>query len=190
MPTQNRVTCCWILAVVCFIPGVVLPLFWITPGPEDPLLKEAFELLFSESFEANGFSLAGALWYLFRDGEWVIATVLFLFSLTFPILKLAGIYLHVVRNEKPNPRVVAWLERLGPWSMADVFVVSLTIVAFKKFPGGTKVEAGVGYYFFLASVIAAMIAAVPRKKMTESEDGGGQLEELQVRAAAGTVELL
>jgi hypothetical protein len=152
----------WGIAILCFLPGVILPLFWITPGPEDPLLKEIFELVLEESFDSNGFSLIGGLWYLFRDGEWVIATVLLLFSLTFPLIKLIGIYFCVVRFYSPNTKLVRWLERLGPWSMADVFVVSLTILAFKQFPGGTKVHAGIGYYFFLASVIAAMLAVVPR----------------------------
>jgi len=36
--------------------------------------------------------------------------------------------------------------------------VSVTIVAFKEFPGGTRINIGSGYGFFLSSVVTGMFA--------------------------------
>lgn len=65
-----------------------------------------------------------------------------------------------------------WLELLGPWSMADVLVVAVSVLLFKDFPGGSSVSAERGFWVFLASVIAALLAVLFTKASQCSPDAG------------------
>jgi hypothetical protein len=55
--------------------------------------------------------------------------------------------------------------------MADVFVASMTVVAFTAFPAGTRITVQSGYYLFLFSVVAGMMAlAVLQRTRTGNLD--------------------
>jgi uncharacterized paraquat-inducible protein A len=48
----------------------------------------------------------------------------------------------------------------GKFSMLDVFVVGLIVLAIKGLPGGSRVTLGWGVAAFAASVILSMVAAI------------------------------
>ena len=95
------------------------------------------------------------------------------------------------------------LEFLGPWSMADVLVVAVLVVAFKKFPGGSSIMPEAGWFLFLGSVLCAMLAVAFTKtyqaglepEPTELTRGGCSLPRPDIdsplwRAGRGTDEAI
>ncbi len=139
----------------------------MVPRFGDHILQEIFELIFEQRFDPQDYSVLSGIFFLYEEGgfsNWTIATVLLLFSVAFPTAKLVNLALLVRRPPHTAKSRLDWLTKLGPWSMADVFVVSLTVLAFKAFPGGTRIYVAIGYYFFLASVLLAMAATYMIKK--------------------------
>lgn len=100
---------------------------------------------------------------LFLAEEFVIAVALLLFSVVFPVIKTVSLALLVLL---PGIIPRGWqdllafgLTRLGKWSMADVFVVSLFIVFFKAEALHLQFRAEPGIYCYLGSALASSVAA-------------------------------
>lgn len=106
-------------------------------------------------------SVVGGIVTLFREGEYFLFAVLTLFTLVFPCMKLG--LLTVVWLERAHDlarvrRLHGWVESLGKWSMLDVFVVAILIVAMKS-AGVAHLQIGFGLYLFTFSVIATQFAS-------------------------------
>ncbi len=100
-------------------------------------------------------SIISALMALAEDGEWLLAGVVGLFSIVFPIFKLALAWWLWQISDLTNPGLGRWLEILstvGKWSMLDVFLAALVIAAI-KISFVSNVEVHYGLYLFAASVI-------------------------------------
>jgi len=107
-------------------------------------------------------SVVGGIITLFHEGEYFLFTVLTLFTLVFPCVKLG--LLGVIWLEREHDlakvrRLHRWVESLGKWSMLDVFVVAILIVAMKS-AGVADLHIGSGLYLFTFSVIATQFASV------------------------------
>jgi paraquat-inducible protein A len=146
-------------ATLVFPVALLLPLFTFSPSLGDPLLDGVVEYAEPGALDASSYSVVGGIVRLFDDGDPVIAIVLLLFSVFFPAVKLSLLWGIMIRPAPSHDALVRRLETLGPWSMADVFVVSIMLLAFKSFPGGTRFTVGLGYYLFLASVVLSLSAS-------------------------------
>ncbi len=107
-------------------------------------------------------SVVGGIITLFREGEYFLFAVLTLFTLVFPCIKLGLLAIVWLEREQDLARVRrlhAWVESLGKWSMLDVFVVAILIVAMKS-AAVANIHIGVGLYLFTFSVIATQFASV------------------------------
>jgi paraquat-inducible protein A len=107
-------------------------------------------------------SVVGGIITLFREGEYFLFAVLTLFTLVFPCVKLgllAVIWLERAHDLARMRRLHRWVESLGKWSMLDVFVVAILIVAMKS-AGVADLHIGIGLYLFTFSVIATQFASV------------------------------
>lgn len=112
------------------------------------------------------FSITSVIWTLFREGEFWLSAVLFVFSILFPALKL--LYLLVLfampgdsgSKRMKNLNRLAWL---GKWSMLDVLVMAL-VIFYVKSSGVADAVALPGIYFFAASVILTMITSAQIQK--------------------------
>jgi len=107
-------------------------------------------------------SVVGGIITLFHEGEYFLFTVLTLFTLVFPCVKLG--LLGIIWLEREHDlakvrRLHGWVESLGKWSMLDVFVVAILIVAMKS-AGVADIHIGIGLYLFTFSVIATQFASV------------------------------
>jgi hypothetical protein len=152
-------------ATVSFPPAVLFPLFSFQPRLYDPLPEAIVSFVQPGEFDAKTPSVLGGIASMFTDGiaedkigDVTVAVVLALFSVFFPAIKLALLWGILVRPGTTNIRALRRLESLGPWSMADVFVISVGLLMFKSFPGGSTFAVETGYYLFLLSVVCGLLA--------------------------------
>ncbi len=106
-------------------------------------------------------SVVGGIITLFQEGEYFLFAVLTLFTLVFPCVKLgllALVWLERAHNLEKSRRVLAVVHNLGKWSMLDVFVVAILIVAMKS-AGVAEIHLGIGLYLFTFSVIGTQFAS-------------------------------
>ena len=131
---------------------VVASIALLIAGAVTPLLTTERFYFFS-----NTFSLVSGLRQLVANDQFLIAAVIALFSLCLPIIKAAVIW---VAASPTAPRG-AWLvlaDRFGKWSMLEVFIAALVIVALKL---GPVVDATLHYaaYLLASSVLLAGLAS-------------------------------
>jgi len=108
----------------------------------------------------NGISVVGGLITLFQQHEYFLFTVLTLFTLIFPLVKLgllSVIWLEREHNLEKVRRLHHRVESLGKWSMLDVFVVAILIVTLKS-ASVADIRISVGLYLFTFSVIFTQFA--------------------------------
>ncbi|WP_175765507.1 paraquat-inducible protein A [Burkholderia ambifaria] len=109
--------------------------------------------------------LAGVA-YFWTSGDWPLAVVVFVASVLVPMLKLAILALQAIaarRGTRWRPleraRLHRLVERVGRWSMLDVFVVALTI-ALVHFGSFAEITPGPGALAFGAVVVLTMCASM------------------------------
>ena len=113
--------------------------------------------------EPKTYSIVGGVWKLLQGGNVPIGVILLLFSVCFPIVKL-GVLRVALAQERRGPAespgsALRFVHRFGRYSMVDVLVVALLVVAGQSFPGGTTVDLRWGTYAFAGSVLLATIVA-------------------------------
>lgn len=97
---------------------------------------------------------------LWRGGDQLLAGALLTFSVIFPGLKIAlGALLALLPRRAWTCALVATLQSVARWSMADVFIVSLVLVFFKAEGLGFRYEASPGIFAYGASALVAALAA-------------------------------
>lgn len=134
------------LAFILFVTGIFFPFFNVTKL-----------WLFQDAV-----SVFGGIITLFREGEYFLFTVLSLFTLVFPCVKLGLLTVIWLEREHDLARVQKlhrWVENWGRWSMLDVFVVAILIVTMKA-GGVAQISVGTGLYFFTFSVITTQFASL------------------------------
>ena|ERR1051326_4059494 len=109
-------------------------------------------------FWKNEYSVFTGVVNLAKQGEYLLAAVLFFFSMVFPIAKLASLWFlwAIQLSAGKRKTVLHWLGVLGKWSMLDVFVVAILIVAVKMKPMAT-IQPRVGVYMFGLAILLSMI---------------------------------
>ncbi len=131
-------------ASVCLALGITLPIVKLTKFV----------------FWTTQHSLASTVWILYRDNQWFLATIIFVFSIVFPILKLLYLLLLSTLSKAEiarRSRQLRALEWLGKWSMHDVLVLALTIF-FIKSQGVYDATSLNGVYFFTAAVVLMILS--------------------------------
>lgn len=108
-------------------------------------------------FFANTFSLASGLRQLFVNGQWVLAAVIGLFSLCIPVVKAAVVWIAAGTHGRGGP-LLAIADRFGKWSMLEVFIAALLIIALKLGPV-VDTELHYGAYLLAASVLLSGLAS-------------------------------
>lgn len=144
--SQRAIPVLLVVAVLLFGTGVFFPFFHVTKF-----------WVFN-----SGVSVVGGIITLFQEGEYFLFAVLGLFTLVFPCAKLGLLAIVWLEREHDLARVRrlhGWVESLGKWSMLDVFVVAILIVAMKS-AAVAHIHLGVGLYLFTFSVIATQFASV------------------------------
>lgn len=130
------------LSLILLIAGVTLPAFDVTRF----------------YFFRDEFSIIGSLTTLASEGEWLIVSLITLFSIAFPSVKILALgkllWWDDIDHDKSR-RTAQLISLLGKWSMADVFIIALLILSIKgSFIADAKTLNGI--YAFAASALLAM----------------------------------
>jgi len=132
-----------LLATVLFIAGCFSPLF---------TLSKFF--IFN-----NTVSLFSAMQSLWLEHYYALFLLLMSFSVALPLIKLCLLFYlnHTSRiSQGKHKKLIAVLELIGKWSMLDVFVVAVILVAVKLGPMA-NVAVHYGVYLFSAAVLLMML---------------------------------
>lgn len=104
--------------------------------------------------------------YFWTSGDWPLAVIVFVASILVPMLKLSVLALLTFTAQRrsrwrPRERTTLYriVERIGRWSMLDIFVVTMT-VALVRFQSLAVITAGPGAIAFGSVVVLTMIAAM------------------------------
>ena len=130
---------------------LVLSAFFLALGLVLPLVRFEKLVFFNETP-----SLLGIVSSLFDDGNVMLAIVVTLFSVVFPLAKLVGIAFEANGGCR-RPRLRAdWLPSflpiLGKWSMMDVMLVAIVIFAAKT-SGMAEAFTQPGLWFYAGSAV-------------------------------------
>lgn len=134
-------------------------------------LKEAFH-------SALDYQLPAAVRLMWREGLPVVAILILVFSILFPLAKIAGLLGALMLRWTPRRRaaLVRLLAILGRWSLLDVFVVMLLMVlASGQWAISTEVRPGVQLFMVaigIAMAVAEIMAAVEGPRSTPAAPSG------------------
>ena len=156
-----------VVASVLLGAGLFAPCMTLQPsfGGADALVR----LIKPDLVMPTTYSLVGGIGSLLTGGNFLIGVVVLLFSVVFPLWKL-GVYwtaLARIRRGLPTGAPVRLVHQLGKWSMLDVFVLAVLVVAVKGLPGGSRVLIEWGAAAFCASVLLSIYISL---HLREPED--------------------
>lgn len=160
-----------ILATVFFALGIILPVIRFT----------------TVYVWTNEHSIATIIYALYQNQEYFLTTVLFLFSILFPFLKLFYLLTLVTSPDIPaefRKKSITTMEWLGRYSMTDVMVLALMIFYINS-SGYTEASVLPGVYFFAASALITMLAygwansVPPRSRQSDFESQTNVTGEVQ-----------
>jgi paraquat-inducible protein A len=148
----NSIARTWALllaAAILYIPANVLPILHTRSllGVQDDTI------------------LSGIVFF-WTSGSWVIALIILIASVVVPLLKLVALARLAIAAQRGArgrslqcAQLYRFVERIGRWSMLDVFVIMLT-VALMRFGTLIEMSAGPGALAFGAVVILTMLASL------------------------------
>jgi len=152
-----------VAAIILYVPANVLPVMhteWLTGAQDDTILSGVLYLLWS--------------------GSWPLALVVFIASISVPLLKIvtlgglaASVHLRSTWQPRTRARAYRVVEFIGRWSMLDIFVVAI-LAALVKAKALAHIEPGPGALAFAAVVVLTMLAAMsfdPRLIWDASRNG-------------------
>jgi paraquat-inducible protein A len=148
----GSVSRCWALLIGAYI--LYIPANLLTIMETGSLFSYRKDTIISGVFE------------LWRSGSWVIAVIVFIASVTIPLLKLISLTLLLVSvqrrstwHPRQRTRLYRLVELVGRWSMLDIYVVTL-LAALVQLGSMATVKAGPGALAFGAVVVLTMFASM------------------------------
>ncbi|MBI1372964.1 MAG: hypothetical protein GC159_09410 [Phycisphaera sp.] len=133
-----------------------------------PFMSVAKLVFFQEDY-----SLIHSIRGMIEEHNYVLAVIIFSFSILFPFAKLAALlYLWFAPIASENRRrSLVWLSVLGKWSMLDVFVVAILIVLTQS-KGYVDAEPEIGVYLFALAIGLSLVVSLRIEHAAKRVDGG------------------
>jgi paraquat-inducible protein A len=132
------------VAVFCFALGITMPILHMQ------------KLYFFEETPSI-LSLSQSLWV---EDSALLALVVLLFSVVFPLTKLAIVFITAIAptTQLAHSPLIRWAGVLSKWSMMDVLLVALVITAAKT-SGLADAIVQPGLWFYAISALSGAVAA-------------------------------
>jgi paraquat-inducible protein A len=122
-------------------------------------------MLTSSLFGSQDDTIMSGIVFLWQDGSWYLALIVFVASILVPLAKIIGLVVLLVSVQlgtdwrpEQRARLYRLIESVGRWSMLDIFVVAL-LVTVVQLTALASVRAGPAALFFGAVVVLTMAAA-------------------------------
>ncbi len=138
-----------IAAMILYIPANVLPI-----------------MLTNSLFGAEVDTIMSGVVFLWTSGSWPLAVVVFIASITVPLMKLIALTFLVLSVQfrsrwQPQQRTKLYriVEVVGRWSMLDIFVTTV-LVALVQLQALATITAGPAVIAFGSVVVLTMLAAM------------------------------
>ena len=116
-------------------------------------------------FGSESDTIMSGVAFLWSDGSWLLAAILFIASIAVPFAKLLAMTFLLVSVQRRSTlapeqrtRLYRVLEFVGRWSMIDIYVAAI-LTALVQFGGLMSIQAGPGAIAFGAVVVLTMFAA-------------------------------
>ncbi|MCY1667972.1 paraquat-inducible protein A [Rhizobium sp. SL86] len=132
----------WLARMLILLAGFCLVL-----GLTLPILRMDRLYVFTQT--PSIIDLIGGLW---SEGEWMLAVLIALFSVIFPVLKLVVLIVRESGRMLSAGMLGRALPHLSKWSMIDVMLVAIAIFAAKS-SGLAAAVAQPGLWFYAASAV-------------------------------------
>ncbi|MCU4676114.1 paraquat-inducible protein A [Catenovulum sp. 2E275] len=111
-----------IIAIALFVPGIILPMISINMEMTANMAQSAL----SSTLVNKELSILATVQDLFYDDRLLVAFLILFFSVIVPVLKTSLLCsTYFVKNPQTEQTIISWLNSIGKWSMADVFVVAI-----------------------------------------------------------------
>ena len=137
-----------LVSFVILVPGLWLPMVTIRASFAG---REVFTLTRS---------ILQAINSLYESGNYIVASMILLFSVLIPVGKgLLLIFAYVARSFTVKDRIHRFVARIHKWSMGDVFIVGTYVAVFAAKATdalGAQIESG--FYYFASYCIVSLIA--------------------------------
>lgn len=108
-------------------------------------------------------SLLSGLVAMFSQGYWLVGTVVLVFSVLLPPLKLLTLLILankiMLTHHRQRALMYRAVELLGRWGMLDVMLVAI-LVAFVKLGNLVNIQAGLGLIAFTVLVLLSLLASL------------------------------
>jgi len=122
------------------------------------LTKELF-VLEQFFFVDKEVTLLNSIRMLFENDENFLGTIIFAFTIVFPIFKYLLLIFSLFLNQKEAiTKVNRWMSVISKWSMLDVYIVALLLLNMKFDSRLVNMELKEGVVWFSLSVILIMLA--------------------------------
>jgi len=149
-PDSIRRTWAYLVAAyILYIPANLLPIM---------ITSELFSLPQSDT-------IMSGIVYLWLNGNWPLALLVFFASIVIPLLKLVALTVLTISVQRrsdwqPHQRasLYRFVDLVGRWSMLDIYVATL-LVALVQFKSFALVNIGPGAVAFGAVVVLTLLAA-------------------------------
>jgi len=160
----NRTLALLVTAAILYLPANLMPVM-------------TTRSLFGENEDTI---LSGVI-YFWLSGDWGLAVIIFIASFLVPLFKLSALLLMSVASQRRS----AWarrertqlyriVERIGRWSMLDVFVVSL-LAGLVQLENVAEITAGPGIASFGGVVVLTMLASISfDPRLAWDQDGASE----------------
>ncbi|MFQ3190445.1 MAG: paraquat-inducible protein A [Paraglaciecola sp.] len=164
-----------IIALGLFFPGILLTMFSFNMEMAANLSGTSL----TSSLIDKELSIMATVVELWEDQRWLVATLIFAFSVCIPLLKTILIcFAYFTKSLQIETRLVNFVGAIGKWSMADVFVIAIflaimstnhaetstseqfSVFGFKialDISTQTLSAAGEGFYYFTAYCVLSLI---------------------------------
>ena len=111
------------------------------------------------SFESK--SIISTIQKLFVQKNYLIFFLVLIFSIVIPLFKSVVLLIYgFLKETHKGEKIISFINKIGKWSMADVFIVALLVVFFStKQEIHTLLKLEVGVYFFIFYVLLSMMGS-------------------------------
>jgi uncharacterized paraquat-inducible protein A len=116
-----------IIAIALFIPGISQPMLSLSME----VIANAGASSLSSQLLNKELSLLATINELYTDDRLLVASLILVFSIVIPLIKTSLITLaFYLKNSLRAQQLVSFVNIIGKWSMADVFVVAVFLAVF------------------------------------------------------------